>query len=123
MKEEHWPLVKKEFFQGLPPVIGGFISKTVRKGVVAQCVGQGMGRHNEAEQVARVAKDVSAFEALLGDKPFLHGDRPTGADASVVPMLRALAAFPKQNALSDLVLKNNSLSAYIELGKAEMYPS
>lgn len=123
MNEDHWPPVKEEFFQGMPPVIGGFIANAVRKGVINQCVAQGMGRHSEEEQVARVAKDIAAFATLLGDKPFLHGDKPTGADASVVPMLRAMAAFPKQNSLSDLVLKSPVLMAYIARGKEVMYPS
>ena len=90
---------------------------------MAQCVGQGMGRHSEGEQVARVAKDVDAFLVLLGDKAFLHGDAPSAADASVVPMLRAMAAFPKQNALSDLVVKNDAMMAYIERGREAMYPA
>jgi glutathione S-transferase len=122
MRDDHWVLVKGEFFKGMPPLIGGFIAKMVRKGVVAQCVGQGMGRHSVEEQVARVAKDIDAFSTLLGDKAFLHGDAPTSADASAVPMLRAMAAFPKQNALSDLVINSAQLMAYIEHGKEAMYP-
>ena len=123
MNDDNWALVKGEFFQGMPPVIGGFIANMVRKGVVKQCVGQGMGRHSEEEQVARVRKDIDAFATLLGDKAFVHGDTPTSADISVVPMLRAMASFPKRNALGDLVVNNPILMAYIERGKAEMYPS
>ena len=123
MDDDRWAITKEAFFSGMPPVIGGFIANSVRKGVVKQCIAQGIGRHSEAEQVARVAKDVDAFAVLLGDKPFLHGDRPTGADASVVPMLRAQASFPKQSALGDLVAQNPALVAYIERGKAELYPS
>ncbi len=123
MDDDRWAVTKEAFFAGMPPVIGGFISNSVRKGVIKQCIAQGMGRHSEAEQVARVAKDVDAFATLLGDKPFLHGDRPTAADVSVVPMLRAQASFPKQNALGDLVAQNPALVAYIERGKEEMYPS
>jgi len=123
MDDDRWAITKEAFFAGMPPVIGGFIANSVRKGVIKQCLAQGMGRHSDAEQVARVAKDVSAFATLLGDKPFLHGDKPTGADASVVPLLRAQASFPQQNALGDLVLQNPALVDYIERGKAAMYPS
>lgn len=123
MDDARWEKTKEAFFAGMPPVIGGFIANSVRKGVVKQCIAQGMGRHSEAEQVARLAKDIEAFVTLLGDKPFLHGERPTGADASAVPMLRAMASFPDRSALGDLVLENPVLVAYIERGKAEMYPS
>ena len=92
--EANWPVTRDEFFQGMPPVIGGLITRAVRKGVVAQVMGQGMGRHSEPEMVARVAKEVDAVAQILGGKPFLFGDVPAAADATAVPMLRAQAFFP-----------------------------
>lgn len=122
LEDDNWPVTRSEFFKGMPPVLGGLIAWQVRKGVKAQCFGQGMGRHSEAERVERVAKDLAAFEVLLADKPFVHGDQPTAVDMSAVPMLRAVASFPKQTALGDLVSKNEVLSAYIARGKDAMYP-
>ncbi len=122
-QDKHWAYTKEAFFAEMPPVIGGFISNQIRKGVVKQVQAQGMGRHSEEERVARVAKDIAAIEVVLGDKPFLFGDRPTAADATGVGMLRAQAMFPVQNSLSDLVLNSPRLVAYIERGKTELYPS
>lgn len=123
MDDARWAVTKTAFFEGMPPVIGGLIARMVRKNNVATCMAQGMGRHSEAEQVTRVSKDIMAFATLLGDTPFLHGDTPTGADATAVTMLRAMAAFPMANPLSDLVLRNDALMAYCERGKDAMYPS
>ena len=89
MNDERWAVTKEVFFAGMPPVIGGFIANSVRKGVIKQCIAQGMGRHTEAEQVARVSKDVEALAVLLVSDPFMHGEKPTAVDASAVAMLRA----------------------------------
>ena len=121
-QESNWPVTRDEFFVGLPRFLKNFISGSVRKGVLAQLHGQGMGRFSETEQLARVRKDIAAVETLLGAQDFLFGDTPTAADASVVPMLRAVAFYPNPNPLSDLVLQNPRLIAYIERGKDRFYP-
>ncbi|MCP5088343.1 MAG: glutathione S-transferase family protein [Rhodobacteraceae bacterium] len=121
-QDENWPLTRQEFFGGMPGILRNFISGKIRKNVVAALFGQGMGRHSLAEQVERVRHDIDAIEALLGDKPFLFGENPTAGDASVVPMLRAMAFYPQKSALSDLVLGRPKLMAYLERGKQEMYP-
>lgn len=121
-QDSNWPITRDEFFAGVPRILKNFISGSVRKGVLAQLHGQGMGRFSESEQLARVRKDVASVETLLGDQDFLFGDTPTAADASVVPMLRAVAFYPKSNPLSDLVLQRPRLMAYIERGKDRFYP-
>ncbi len=121
-QDDNWPVTRQEFFGGMPGFLRNFVSGKVRKGILAALVGQGMGRHSMAEQVDRIEHDIAAIDTLLGDKPFLFGDSPSAADASVVPMLRALAFYPKANALSDLVLKRPALVEYLARGKREMYP-
>lgn len=122
LQDDHWAVTKGAFFKGMPPVIRRVIANRIRKGVIAQTKGQGMGRHSEPERVARVAKDLAAIGEILGDKQFLFGDSPTAADATAVPMMRAQAFFPLENPLSNLVLNNPKLAAYIERGAQEMYP-
>ncbi|MCP5074990.1 MAG: glutathione S-transferase family protein [Rhodobacteraceae bacterium] len=122
-QDENWPVTRQEFFGGLPGVLRKFISGKIRKNVVAALFGQGMGRHTVAEQIERVHHDIKAIETLLGDKPFLFGDKPTAADASVVPMLRAMAFYPKTNQLSDLVLERPVIMDYLNRGKRVMYPA
>ena len=120
--EIHWRVIKEEFFAGIPMLLRGFIANKVRKGVINQVVSQGMGRHTDQERLERVKKDLDAVTAILGDKTFLFGPKPTAADASVVAMLRALAFFPLENDLSNLMLNNPALMAYVERGKAKIYP-
>lgn len=119
----HWPYVRDAFFAGVPWLLRPVITRVVRRKVIRQITGQGAGRYTPAERLGRAEKDVVAVERLLGDKPFLFGASPTAADASVVPMLRALAIFPVDNPMSDLVLERPTLARYIERGQRAMYPA
>jgi glutathione S-transferase len=44
---------------------------------------QGLGRHDAASKLDLARRDFFAISDLLADKPFLFGDEPRGADASV----------------------------------------
>ena len=44
---------------------------------------QGLGRHTAAEQDKLAIADINALASLLGDKAFLMGEKPCGADATV----------------------------------------
>ncbi len=120
---ENWPTTREELFGKIPKLMRNFITGKIRKQVIAIAHGQGMGRHSPEERADRINKDIAAIEVILGDKPFLFGDRPSAADASVVPMLRELLSFPKPTLLKDLVTKRPSLMAYLERGKEAMYPA
>lgn len=123
MNDNNWPHIKKAFFAHIPKLINGFVTKQIRKQALNQVHQQGMARHSFAEQAVRAGKDISAIETLLGDKAFLFGDTPTAADASVVPMLRAIAASPTETALSDIVKGNDKLMAYLDRGRDALYPA
>lgn len=123
MNDDNWAVVKPLFFAHIPKLVNGFVTKQIRKVTLAQAHAQGMGRHSFAEQAVRAGKDITAIEALLGEQMFLFGDTPTAADASVVPMLRAIAGSPTKTALSDRVKDSAVLMAYLDRGRAEMYPA
>ena len=44
---------------------------------------RGFGRHTPAEQNELAIRDIDAFATIIGEKAFLMGDRPCGADATV----------------------------------------
>lgn len=122
LNDENWEHVKKAYFSKMPPLIGGLITKTIRKQVINANKGQGMGRHSPAERFQRVKKDVDALEEILGDQAFLFGDFPTAADVSAVTMLSACAAAPVPTELSKHINQNKKLTAYIKRGKDAFYP-
>ena len=122
MNDDNWPALKAEFFGGMPFPANLLVPALVRKSTISQAKAQGMGRHSAAERVARVSKDFQALSTLLGDQAFLFGTQPTAADFSVVPMLRALGTSPGQSAMKQAMLGFGNLAAYLETGKAALYP-
>ena len=123
LNDENWAALKKEFFGGIPKVINGLVTNMIRKKTREQVIAQGVARHSPAEQAARVGKDITAIEVLLGDNSFLFGDSPTAADASVIPILRAIAAAPTATALRNRVTGSEGLMTYLDRGRDAMYPA
>lgn len=123
LNDDNWAVLKKEFFSEIPKIINGFVTNMIRKKTREQVTAQGVARHSPAEQAVRAGKDITAIEVLLADKPFLFGDTPSAADASVVPILRAIAASPTATALRDRVKGNEGLMAYLNRGRDAMYPA
>ena len=46
-----------------------------------------MGRHTIAEMEQLAARDIDAIADFLADKPYLMGEAPSGADATVFPFV------------------------------------
>lgn len=121
--DDNWDHVRAKFFGKIPALIRGFATKQIRKQVQAQVIAQGMGRHSVKEQLARADRDITAITDFLGAKPFLFGDAPTAADASVIPMLKAIAGSPTPTLLSNRVNNDALLTAYLERGCAALFPT
>ncbi len=120
--DANWLHIRKAYFGHLSFPLSGLAARQVRKQVTAMLMGQGMARHTPKERLERVKKDILAIEAILGDRPLLFGDKASAADASVVPMLRAMIVTPEATELSDFVSNRPFLMQYLERGKQAMYP-
>ena len=123
LNDENWVHVKQAFFPSIPKGFYGLVTNMVRKKTRAQVYAQGMGRHSDSVQVRRAGQDIAAIKVLLGDKPYLFGDAPTAADMSVVPIMSAITNSPTQTALSDLIINDPALMAYLGRGRDTMYPN
>ncbi len=71
------------YFRSIPLPFRPVVERLVRKKVRRNLYGQGIGRHTQEQIVALAAKDLEAVSAILGDKPYLMGDHPCSADASL----------------------------------------
>ena len=67
------------FFDGAPDSVRQMVLDEVRNNVRAV----GVGRHTDLEIVALAVRSLAAVSSILGDKPYLFGSRPCGADATV----------------------------------------
>jgi glutathione S-transferase len=66
------------FFAGAPGD-----ARAGRSGMRGVLHGQGFGRHSCAEIAYLAGRDFASASELLGDKPFLFGDRPCSVDATL----------------------------------------
>lgn len=117
-----WPQVRAAYFGMIPGLVRRPVTAMIRRQVLRDLHGQGTGRLSAEERAARAERDLTAIAALLDTKPFLFGDRPTAADASVGAMLRGARACPAETPLSARVAGDARLSAYADRVAAALYP-
>ena len=121
LRDDVWEVTRDVIFGMIPKPVRGFISRKIRKTLAAGLYTQGTARFTQAERAERVAKDLEAIKLQLGDKPYLFGDTPTAADASVCPMLSSLASIPLPTEVSDLVKNDPVITAYISRMRNALY--
>jgi len=107
-----WPCVRDTYFASIPSVVRNFVTHRIRRGVLNGMNSQGLGRLTGQERMERVEPDLQAISHRLWHGPFLFGAKPTAADASVAPMLAAMAATPGKTKMSQRVATDEILTAY-----------
>ena len=110
------------FFASLPDAVRDKVIEDVLVQVRANVRSVGIGRHTPPEIVALGERSLAALSALIGDKPYLMGERPCGADATVFAMLAMILTpcFPTE--LRDRALGYANLVAYTDRLMAQFYP-
>ena len=78
-----------QFFAGVPAPIRPLVIRFVRRKTASALKAHGIGRHARADVEGLGIRDLEALSAMLGDKPFLMGERPCGADAAPFGMVAA----------------------------------
>jgi glutathione S-transferase len=92
MIDENFDVGPRHFFDGAPAPLRPLICAFVRRQVRRDLKGQGIGRHTEEEISQLAARDLGALADFIGDKPYLMGAMPCGADAAVFGMVAAAMA-------------------------------
>lgn len=118
--DEVWPHVRDLYFSMIPGLLRPLITRSIRRDVLRGLHGQGLGRFNEAERLARAEHDLRAIATRVTTRDYLFGDQPTAADASVAPMLACLTAEPVPTLLSTRIGEDAVLMAYITRAQAAM---
>ena len=121
-EDDNWPFVRDAFFSTIPGPIRGIVTSFIRKQALKALYGQGMGRYSAEERFDRVRRDIISLRDLLGDQSYLFGERPSAADYSVVPMLRASIATPIEKPLAKFIKSTPNLMAYVTRVTDNCYP-
>ncbi len=114
IEPQNWPLSKEAFFGKMPVPMKLLIPTVARRQVKGNLAAQGLGRHAPAEIRAIADHTLDTVATILGDKPFLMGNEPCGADATVLAFLMAAAAPVFTSSVVDNVRSYPNLIAYCE---------
>jgi len=120
--DANWEILREEFFGMIPKFLRGFITTKIRKQVRGGMYAQGMGRHSVEERLMRADKDITALMLILGDKPYLFGEKPSAADASAAPVLAAMSVAPTETPLRNRVTEDPLLMSYLSRVADALYP-
>jgi glutathione S-transferase len=72
-----------QFFKTVPMPFRPIVRTLIRRKVAKILNLQGFGRHTPDDQDELAIADINALATLIGDKAFLMGENPCGADATV----------------------------------------
>lgn len=122
VRADGWAVVQREMLGAIPPAIRWLIAPRIQKQVRRQLYGQGTGRMTDAEVDMIAERSAKAVSDVLGDSPYLLGERPSSADATVLAFLLAgsSAAFP--GPMRDSIVNRANLAAYQDRLKAQYFP-
>ena len=115
--------IGKLMFAPIPAPIRPLVKLLIRRSTAKRMQGHGIGRLTR-EQLAELAiRDVEALATLLGDRPYLMGEAPCGADATMFGMLMAILTPPLDSALRRAVQGQANLVAYRDRITARYFPA
>ena len=92
------------------PVIEAAVRRKLRKAVHAQ----GTGRHTSSEKLSLAKKSLESLSAILGNKPYLMGAKPCGADATLFAFMAGLFSSQLDMPLSKDAARYSNLASYVE---------
>jgi len=111
-----------QFFQAVPSPLRRLVGALVRRKVKQTLWAQGLGRHAPEELVALAAKGIASIADILGDKPYLMGERPCGADATLFAFAMGALCPLFESPIRTAAESHANLVAYVERMRCQYYP-
>ncbi|MFS8066504.1 MAG: glutathione S-transferase family protein [Byssovorax sp.] len=112
----------RRFFDQAPAPIRPIIRAVVRRQVRKNLHAQGTGRHTKPQIEEVAIRGIDSIAAFLGDKPYLLGDAPCGADASVFAFVTGLLCTHFTTPIREAGARHENLVAYRDRGLKQWYP-
>ena len=122
MEPETWAIVKQAFFGKMPFPVRQILPGVLHKGVKRMLWEQGTGRHSRDEIYTLARADFDAVSRVLGDKPWLLGDRPSSYDATVYAFLAQSLFVSLDSPIKAHVQSRKNLVDYAERVRSEYFP-
>ena len=110
------------FFKAVPAPVRPLGVALIKRKVARNLQGQGIGRHSDAERLVLARRALQSISAILGERPYLGGDAPAGADAALGAfMISGVSPF-FDSAMRGAIEEQPNLVAYAQRMKARFYP-
>jgi glutathione S-transferase len=109
------------FFDRLPALFRPLVRRIVRRRMMKTLHLQGTSRYTKAEVERISCRDVDAIAAVLGDKPFLMGEQPCIADASVFGILANLLVPIFETEVRQRIESHQNLVRYVNAMKRDFF--
>ena len=111
------------FFKAAPGVLRPLIIRSVLKKTRRDAATQGQNRLSAEEKLVLVGQALQAMADILGDRPYLLGDRVSGADATAFAFLATLESPHFDTPYGAAMRGHPGLMAYIGRIRAEFFPT
>jgi glutathione S-transferase len=99
-------------FRILPLPLRPLAKAMLKKANRARLHGHGLGRHSRSDIATLAIRDIDALAVLLGDKPYLMGDKPCGSDAMVFGIVTSILTPQLDTPLREAMARHANLVAY-----------
>ncbi len=120
-RAEGWGRAKPVFFAPVPAALRSLVAGLARRKVLGQLKAQGIAAFSDPDRLTYLRADLDALSAHLGAHPWMLGNRPSAADASILPMLSTLDHLPDDTALRGALRRDARLMDYVARGRAQLY--
>ena len=102
----------RHMFGPVPAPVRPLVKSVLRRMNARRLHGHGIGRHARSEIAELAIRDVEALAAILGEKPFLMGEKPCAADAFVFGIVTSILTPPLQSPIRAAMQRQANLVAY-----------
>ena len=119
---ENFDIGPAHFFDNVPEPMRAQRREDVRNSVANRLFEVGIARHTPDEIVELGDRSLMALSALLADKPYLMGERPSGVDATMFGALAGILTPFFESALRRRAESYPNLVAYTDRLMRQYYP-
>jgi glutathione S-transferase len=111
-----------EFFGFVPSPLRPVARRVARRLVRRRLKAHGMGLYTPPERLALAERALDAVAGVLGDKPYLMGERPCGADATMLGFIGGLLVPRFTSPVRTAAETRGALVAHRDRMMARYYP-
>jgi len=102
----------RHMFGPIPAPARPLVKSMLRRMNAKRLHGHGMGRHARPQIVELAIRDVDSLATIIGNKPFLMGDRPCAADGFTFGIITSILTPPLESPIRTAMQAHANLVAY-----------